>query len=104
MGAVLSTHRCARGRHMWGEKGTVQSAENFMSTAKRFNLVSRLDQWGLQGAMTWLARHRAALSKLPLRDQPVGPLTGRRSIGHVVVQQVNNSGVPPDKLSFAITE
>ena len=80
-------------------------SETFMPAAERYGLATRLDQWVVQAAFTWLNRH-------PKRVKPSlrcfinlsGGTLADDAFLEFVIGQFSKTKIAPDRICFEITE
>jgi len=101
----------ARGPHyelllrMRGADGRLIPPGAFMPAAERYGLVTTLDRWVVDTALTWLAASPAHLSELELCaiNLSGSSLSDDEFLGFVL-GRIEASEVPAEKLCFEITE
>jgi diguanylate cyclase (GGDEF)-like protein/PAS domain S-box-containing protein len=90
---------------MRGADGRITAPGSFLPTAERFNLIPRLDRWVLSTALNWLTRHPEHLERLFLCGINLsGQSLADDDFCRTVLQELEKTGVPPNKLCFEITE
>ena len=87
------------------EEGETIPPGAFIPSAERFNLSARLDQWVVQKTLNWLAAHPDHLQQLSLCSINLSGLSiGDADFKHFLLQQIEESQVPAEKICFEITE
>ncbi|NIW86858.1 MAG: EAL domain-containing protein [Gammaproteobacteria bacterium] len=77
----------------------------FLPAAERYSLIGRLDRWVVRAAFDWLARHARNLPDLHLCCINLsGQSIDDPGFLDYVVCQLDETGVPADKICFEITE
>lgn len=77
----------------------------FLPAAERYNLMPHLDRWVTQTAFEWLAQNPDRLRELKLCTINLsGHSLGEGEFRQFVVEQLQKTGVSPDKICFEITE
>lgn len=77
----------------------------FLPAAERYNLMPHLDRWVTQSAFEWLAQNPDRLRELKLCTINLsGHSLGEGEFRQFVVEQLQKTGVSPDKICFEITE
>ncbi len=77
----------------------------FLPAAERYNLMPHLDRWVTQTAFEWLAQNPDRLRELKLCTINLsGHSLGEGEFRQFVVEQLQKTGVPADKICFEITE
>ncbi|GMQ96383.1 MAG: hypothetical protein BMS9Abin15_0052 [Gammaproteobacteria bacterium] len=90
---------------MEDEEGNMVLPGNFLPAAERFNLSSKLDQWVVERAFSWLDANPEKLENLQICSINIsGQTLSDDHILSVIVHALNNSSIPPEKICFEITE
>jgi diguanylate cyclase (GGDEF)-like protein len=77
----------------------------FLPAAERYNLMLHLDRWVTQTAFEWLAQNPDRLRELKLCTINLsGHSLGEGEFRQFVIEQLQKTGVPADKICFEITE
>ena len=77
----------------------------FLPAAERYNLLTRIDQWVVSSTLDWLSRDPVWLQRLELCAINLsGQSLGDERFAEQVVEILERSDVPSDKLCFEITE
>lgn len=88
-----------------GDNGEVIPPGAFLPAAERYNLSGRVDRWVVDNSIAWLMRNSEHLGEL---DHIAINLSGNSlgedaMLGHII-KEIQNSGVPANKIQFEITE
>ena len=87
------------------EEGQIVLPRTFLAAAERYSLGPKIDRWVVSTALTYLARQPDALEYLFLCAINLsGSSFADKDFLGFVVQQLEKTGVPPEKLCFEITE
>lgn len=85
--------------------GNIILPSAFLPAAERYNLMPHLDRWVTQTAFEWLAQNPDRLRELKLCTINLsGHSLGEGEFRQFVVEQLQKTGVSPDKICFEITE
>ena len=102
---------CTEGDHyellvrMRDEDGGLIPPGLFLPAAERYNLIGRLDRWVVRHAFELLAATPAAIDKLHTCSINLsGDSVSDVSFLDYVIEQFDQTGVPPAKIVFEITE
>ncbi|MEM7250329.1 MAG: EAL domain-containing protein [Pseudomonadota bacterium] len=77
----------------------------FLPAAERFHMAARLDRWVVSTALTWFARHPEVLDRLRLCAINLsGHSLGDDTFLGYIMETLDASDVPPNKICFEITE
>jgi diguanylate cyclase (GGDEF)-like protein/PAS domain S-box-containing protein len=77
----------------------------FMPAVERYNLASRLDRWVIGAAFDWLRRNSERLDGVDrFFINLSGDSLGDEELLKFIIQGLNDSGVPPQRVGFEITE
>lgn len=91
-------------RMIEADAGTIPPGQ-FLPAAERYNISPRLDRWVVKTTLAWLVSDRKRLDKIELCSINLSGLSvGEDEFLEFVVRQINESGVPPGKICFEITE
>jgi diguanylate cyclase (GGDEF)-like protein/PAS domain S-box-containing protein len=77
---------------------------SFLYVAERLGMIREIDHWVTNRAIDMLAEHRAAGRDLRLEVNLSGHTTGDEDLLELVERRLRETGVPPDRLVFEITE
>lgn len=87
------------------EDGTLISAGVFLPAVERYGLVTSLDRWVVTHAFGWLAEHARQAKPLSLCTLNVsGNSLGDEMFLSFVLDEIDRTGVPADRIAFEITE
>ena len=76
-----------------------------MIAAERYNLATQLDSWVIRSAFEWLSRHRKHVECLHLCEINLSGLSlGSGEFLELVIGQLREANIPPQKVCFEITE
>ena len=90
---------------MVGEDGEDVLPGAFLAPAERYGLIHRIDRWVIDAAFEWLARRRGDLERLTLCSINLsGRSVGDRELCDFIVRRLEETGIPPGKICFEITE
>ncbi len=84
--------------------GDLIAPASFLYVAERLGLIREIDHWVTNRAIDMLAEHRAAGRDLRLAVNLSGHTTGDEELLELVERRLHETGVPPDRLVFEITE
>jgi EAL domain-containing protein (putative c-di-GMP-specific phosphodiesterase class I) len=76
----------------------------FLYVAERLGLIQDIDRWVTARAIDALAEHRAAGHDLRLEVNLSGHTIGDEKLLELIERRLDETGVPPDRLVFEITE
>jgi len=87
------------------ENGVAVPPSEFIAAAERYRLAGDIDRWVVRNALEWLSRDRAALDRLHLCDINLsGQSLSDSALLAYILEQLERSGIPPEKLCFEVTE
>jgi len=87
------------------EEGRIVRPKDFLPAAERYRLTPRIDRWVVSTALTYLADRPSALEHLFLCAINLsGHSFADKDFLGFVIRQLEQTGVPPHKLCFEITE
>lgn len=87
------------------EDGRIVLPGAFLPAAERYNLATKIDRWVIRAALNWLTRHPAHLEDLHLCAINLsGRSLGNDEFLGFVTQQFDETGIPPHKICFEVTE
>lgn len=90
---------------MQDEQGRIVPASVFLPAAERYNLATKLDRWVVRNAFEWLTRHPEHLERLYLCEINLsGHSLGDGEFLEMVIQQLHQTAIPPEKVCFEVTE
>lgn len=88
-----------------GEDGHIVRPGAFLPAAERYNLVEKIDRWVIARALNWLTLHPQHLEELFLCAINLsGQSLGNSEFLEFIEQCFQETGVPPEKICFEITE
>jgi diguanylate cyclase (GGDEF)-like protein/PAS domain S-box-containing protein len=77
----------------------------FLPAAERYHLIAKIDAWVIRKALGWLNRHPTYLDRLHLCAINLSGLSlGNEDFLTLTLRQFKETGVPPEKICFEITE
>ena len=104
LGANAGRH-CELLLRMRDESGGLVLPGAFLPAAERYNLMPKLDRWVVESGLAWLSSSPEVLADLDLCSINLsGHSVGDEKFLQFVMNEVENSGVPADKICFEITE
>lgn len=87
-----------------GEDGVVTASE-FLPAAERYSLSARIDQWVVKSVLEWLQEHSEQLDRLHSCSINLsGHSLADEVFPDFVVDQLQTSKVPAEKICFEVTE
>jgi diguanylate cyclase (GGDEF)-like protein/PAS domain S-box-containing protein len=87
------------------DSGEIIEPAHFLPTAERFNLIPKLDRWVLNAALNWLIQHPGQLERTFICAINLSGLSlVDDEFRLAVLRQLDETGVPPAKICFEITE
>jgi len=90
---------------MEAEDGELIPPGAFIPAAERYNLMVALDRWVVRSTLAWLSHHRDFLENLERCSINLsGQSAGDAGFFRYLTDQLVESGVPPEKVCFEITE
>ncbi|MCP3958978.1 MAG: EAL domain-containing protein [bacterium] len=90
---------------MIGEDRRTVMPGAFLPAAERYNLAEKVDQWVITTAFEWLVSHQSRLDRLHLCSINLsGHSVGNRGFLDAIVGRFTETGIPPHKICFEITE
>lgn len=90
---------------MRDDDGKIIPPGQFLPSAERYNLASKLDRWVVQTALDWLRDNPIMLERLHLCSINLsGQSLGEEALLKFIFEQLEYEQVPPEKLCFEITE
>ena len=90
---------------MRDEMGNVVMPSEFLPAAERYNLSDKVDRWVIGHALDWLRDHPEMIQQLHLCGINLsGQSLGKESILRFIIEQIDEGGVPAQKLCFEVTE
>jgi diguanylate cyclase (GGDEF)-like protein/PAS domain S-box-containing protein len=90
---------------MHDEAGRVVPPGAFLPAVERYNLSQRLDRWVISTALRWLAAHRGSVEHIGrVFVNLSGDSVGDPQLQEFIRQLMAETGVPPTRLGFEITE
>jgi diguanylate cyclase (GGDEF)-like protein/PAS domain S-box-containing protein len=109
---ILPVDRSSRRRshgeillRMMGEDGQIILPGAFMPAAERYHLISRIDQWVVRESLRWLGEHPLLLEASEFWAINLsGQSLGSPGMLEFIIEQMEVSAVPAEKLCFEVTE
>jgi len=90
---------------MRDELGSIVMPSQFLPAAERYNLSDKVDRWMIGNALAWLREHPELVAQLHLCAINLsGQSLGNKAILQFILEQINEGGIPPEKLCFEVTE
>ncbi len=89
---------------MRGPHGELIAPGAFLHVAERLGLIREIDYWVTHRAIDLLAEQRAAGRDLHLEVNLSGYTIGDEALLELIERRLRDTGVPPDRLIFEITE
>lgn len=89
---------------MKGDSGRMIAPEAFLPAASRFGLMAEIDTWVVEAAIRELARYRTASPDLCFSLNLSANAFEAENLVAWVKSQLNRHGVPPQSITFEITE
>ena len=90
---------------MKDEEGQIVRPNAFLPAAERYNLSTKIDRWVVGSALDWFTHHPAHKQSLYLSSINLsGHSLGDEEFLDFVMQQLDTTDFPPEKLCFEITE
>ena len=90
---------------MRDKDGAMVSPGAFLPAAERYGLSVKIDRWVVANAFSWLTAHPAELAQTGLVSINLsGPSISDRSFLGYVIDQLDATSVPAEKICFEITE
>ncbi len=90
---------------MRDEQGKIIPPGAFLSAAERYNLMTQLDRWVVEEALTSLARNPVFLGQINFISINLsGQSLADETFQDFVTSQFHANAIPPDKVCFEITE
>lgn len=87
------------------EAGRLAPPGAFLPAAERYKLAAQLDRWVLTTALDWLTRHPDQLERLAFCTINLSvQALNEGSFLAFVLEQLDATSIPPDKLCFEVTE
>lgn len=85
--------------------GKIIQPRAFLHAAERYNMMLGLDRWVTQSAFKWLECHPEQLEQLMLSTINLsGHSIGDTDFMQFIIDQFNESKIPPEKVCFEVTE
>ncbi len=77
----------------------------FMAAAERYSLAVKIDRWVIANALRWFAAHPQVTAQLDMCAINLSGQSMSDQVFHAyVLKQLDETGVPPEKICFEITE
>jgi EAL domain-containing protein (putative c-di-GMP-specific phosphodiesterase class I) len=110
-GIIPITRRNDEGLHyelllrMENDRGELSPPGAFLPAAERYGLASKLDRWVITTAFEWFRIHQQHLESLSLCSINLsGHSLGNDELLNFILQRFSETGIPPYKICFEITE
>lgn len=88
-----------------GEDGTLYPPGAFLPAAERYNAINLVDRWIVRQTLMWLAAHPEHLDELELCTINLsGASINQDNMVEFIVSVFRETGVPPEKICFEVTE
>lgn len=85
--------------------GSLVSPALFMASAERFGLATQIDHWVVNSVLKWMKPHVHELEKIHIIAVNLsGKSIGDRDFHHFLLEALDHTQVPVQKISFEITE
>lgn len=90
---------------MYDEKGTIIPPGSFLPAAERFDLMEKVDAWVIQQAFQILSQHPRFVENIEFISINLSgaSLTNGRFLDYLL-EKLNQSRIPPEKVCFEVTE
>jgi diguanylate cyclase (GGDEF)-like protein/PAS domain S-box-containing protein len=90
---------------MENDRGELSPPGAFLPAAERYGLASKLDRWVIATAFEWFRIHPQHLKSLSLCSINLsGHSLGNDELLNFILQRFSETGIPPYKICFEITE
>ena len=90
---------------MRDENNKIIRPVQFLPAAERYKYATKLDQWVVENALSWLSRHPELLKRLAICSINLsGHSISNDDFLSFLLHQLKNSDVPPSKICFELTE
>ena len=90
---------------MRDERGELVMPGQFLPAAERYHLAGRIDRWVVGRTLEWLQAHPGVLDRLKLCAINLsGQSLGNDRMLAFILERLDRSGVPAQKLCFEVTE
>jgi diguanylate cyclase (GGDEF)-like protein/PAS domain S-box-containing protein len=90
---------------MEDEAGNLIMPGTFLPAAERYNLSDKIDRWVIREFFLWIQRHPEHLEQLNLCAINLSGLSlSNKTFLPFVIEELEISGIPPQKICFEITE
>ena len=87
------------------EQGGIALPEDFLPSAERYGLATKLDRWVIGAVLAWLGRNLHLLAKVHLCFVNLsGASVADEAFLEFVLERLNQSRVPSQKICFEVTE
>ncbi|MFC1610474.1 EAL domain-containing protein [Myxococcota bacterium] len=103
--------REAQGAHyelllrMTDERGHIVLPGDFLPSAERYELATKIDGWVVHAMFEWLARHPDHLEQLHLCEINLsGHSLGNEEFLRAVIREFDETNIPATKICFEVTE
>ncbi|MCX4187481.1 EAL domain-containing protein [Methylophaga sp. OBS4] len=85
--------------------GEISPPGAFLPAAERYNSITRIDRWVMTNTLRWITEHADKLNHIATISINLSGLTlGDESMLDFIIQQLNKTDIPAEKISFEITE
>ncbi len=90
---------------MISETGETIPPGAFLPAAERYNLSTKIDQWVVNKTLSWLSNHKQQLPKISMVSINLSGLSlNSSSFLRFLLEQLERSAIPCEKLCFEVTE
>ena len=90
---------------MVDENGELVPPGRFVPAAERYGIMPSIDRWVVRNVIDWLSAHERHLDELSFCSINLSaPTFSDPEFPYFIKDLIENSGVPPEKLCFEITE
>ena len=87
------------------DNGKIVSPLAFLGAAEIYGLMTDIDNWVIRNTLEWMNNNSANINKIGhISINVSGQSLSKKSFLHAVVNLIDESGVPPNKICFEITE
>ena len=87
------------------DNGKIVSPLAFLGAAEIYGLMTDIDNWVIRNTLEWMNNNSTNINKIGhISINVSGQSLSKKSFLHAVVNLIDESGVPPNKICFEITE